>query len=224
MRTLRSISLLVVGTLLGTLLVGSAVAHVGGVRHLIKHLKKTFYTEAEADERFLTDGEGDDRFLTPAEAEAGFLPKGEITLSQAGPWMATGSAEVTMPSTYVQINPTASSDVSARLLLTAPVSIGGTSYALRDVEICYAVEDGTGGDKIDSTAFFDFVPSGSTVMFTDETDRTSTSFSPFACYTVTDPSPNVPTGSPTVLLSFFYDDDTTDTLSIKSATATWVPV
>ena len=203
MRPARMLSLILVGVMAGVLITGSAGAHLGGFKHLVKHMKKLFYTEAEADALL-----------------AGFLPRGQIRLTQGGPWNADQASVAITAFDLVTLDPPGSApgDFTAVLGLTSPMTVGGVSHALTEIEICFRGGDSS-ADAIIGTRVWD-TKTTTTLVLEHTTDHSSTSLS---CYTVAPASPARPVGSLYLTLNFEFDNGTADDLEIGNVTTTWMP-
>jgi hypothetical protein len=200
MRGIRVAALVLAGVLVGSVLIVPAAAHLDGLRHLIKHLKKSFYTEAEA--------------------EALFVAAGEIRLSQNGPWYGNGGTFVSYQADQVVIErgDSGATQLDAHLPLLAPSQVGGEAYALKEVEVCYSLVDAN--DKVDYTLVYDN-RTESDLIVDDQTDRTSTEYE---CYATGPSSPVVPKGSLTLVVRNTTDNAGLDNILFRSVRTSWVPV
>lgn len=180
-----------------------------------------FLTQAEADALFLTPTEGETQFLTQAEGEALFLSQGQIVLSQVGPWVGQ-NADVLASDVEVTVisNGFAGSEFEALMQLLAPRQVGGQAYGLKDVEICYRLDDGS-GDKLDSTTVTDNRTGASTTLVSHDTEGTATTDT---CYTVGPATPTAPQGSLMLRLTIAINSAGTDRILIRNVKTTWVPV
>jgi hypothetical protein len=89
----RWAAVLIVGTLVGSTLIGPAVAHLN--RPLtFRHLKKHFYTKNAANARFYTKADADAKFLDSSEGNAAFVNANELETK-----VATGGTAFTTTST-----------------------------------------------------------------------------------------------------------------------------
>lgn len=159
-RRFRSISLLVVGMLAGTILVSPVGAHVTtSVKHLInKHLKKVFYTKKNADNRYLAKNlaprvaYGIDNTDTQPSSSPTVLAQTTITAPAAGFLILQGSSDIyntvgsePVLTCYIRLNatdlessrrdmeldPVANSEENCDTHTVAPVAAGSHTIQLR---------------------------------------------------------------------------------------------
>ncbi len=144
-----------------------------------------------------------------------FMLAGDVAIRQIGTWYTQlGGPTIDVYQDYEAIqSDTANLPMFARL--DGPTSIGGQTYGIKSVEICY-----TGIDTvIQSTVVSAYMPTAFTALIASPTDHSTT---PAACYTVSDGTPNAFIGSAVVELQVDFATDSF--IGIGAVTTTWTPI
>ena len=224
----RTVSVLLVGAVLGAAVispgVGLAAKFLTKKKADNRYLNTDeAYTKAQADTQFLTDPEADARFLTQSEADSRYSQPGPIVLFHNGPWGVSENSNgttVSFGSRGWKFDPDAGSSLEGTTNLVAPVEVGGSSYGLQQVEICYRTPFNA-PDKVDQTRIESMRDQQDpVVLVSDLTDRTSVNV---ACYTVAVPAPSIAQGSLTLAVRYDYADFA-NFMEVRSVTTTWIPV
>lgn len=149
-----------------------------------------------------------------------FMPSGDIVTQHHGPWAGAYAVGPTVSygNTSMTLSWTeAAADRIAVLSLPAPSAIGGTTYGLKEIEICHL--DSENAD-IDATKVLDTAISGTSTPIDDQTDRPLTAP---GCYTVAPPGG---VGAVIGVMQLWLQIDFTGAgyIGIVSVRATWAPV
>jgi hypothetical protein len=150
----------------------------------------------------------------------GFLPADDYAVMQWGPWHASASGGSALTIAYfpdvTRVGSAAGGDGDVLLALDGPASVGGIGYGFASARICFSASSNV---TIDQTIVYQSTDTSVVSLYADGTDRPMGSD---ACYTVSDITPNIPTGGTTLLLDLEYVAGAIAFL--KSVTTTWTPV